>query len=103
MKYVDGQQRTGRFFFGAACGVVNHRAHFVELRCVGDRQADRLEARDLRDHLGEDRRDDVELAGPRIAIVRPYEVARAMRLPFGGHPVAGEKAAMLRWNIAHER
>ena len=98
MKYVDGEQRAGRFRFRAARGVANHRAHFVDLRGVGDGEADRLEARDLRDHLGVNRRDDLELAGPGVAVVRPREVTREMLLPLGGHPVSRKQTAMLSWN-----
>ena len=98
MKYVDGEQRPRRFRFRAARGVANHRAHFVDLRGVGDGQADRLEARDLRDHLGVNRRDDLELAGPGVAVVRPREVTREMLRPLGGHPVSRKQTAMLRWN-----
>ncbi len=95
MKDIDWEKRAGRFLFGAAGGVENHRAHFVDLFFIGDRQADVFEARHLRDHLGIDRRDDVELVGPGVAIMRPREVARDVRRPFGGHPIGREKPAML--------
>ena len=32
MKYVDREERAGRFLFGAAGGVANHRAHLLDLR-----------------------------------------------------------------------
>ena len=101
MKYVDRQDRAGRFLFRAAGGIVNHRAHLLNLFFIGDREADGLEARYLRDHVRVDRRDYVELVGPGVAIMRPREVAREMLPPLRGHPVAREQAAMLRWDIGH--
>ena len=85
----------------AAGGLANHRTHVIQPLLVGDHQAHWLEACDLRDHLGVDRRHDIELAGPRVEIMWPCEVAREVRRPLGGHPVAREQAAMFRSNIGH--
>ena len=98
MKYIDSPNRRAVAIALAAGGGANHRTHFIDLRFISvvDHQADGLESRDGRDHIRIDRRDNVELAGPGVEIVRPCEVTGEMRRPFRRHPVGREQAAMLR-------
>ena len=96
MKNIDRPQCTGRVLLGAAGGLEKCLAHLVDLFFVGDCEADGIEAGDFRNHVGIDRRDDVELAGPGVAIVRPCQEAPDVPRPFGRHPVAGQQSAMLR-------
>ena len=70
-------------------------AHGVELvgdpalhRPAADDDVDHLDAAQVADDLGVDPGDRRELAGPVVAVVRPGDPGRRVRLPFGGHAVA---------------
>ena len=53
---------------------------------VADHDVDRLGPAEQADDLGIHPRDGPELAGPILAVVRPGDPGRRVRLPFRGHP-----------------
>ncbi len=57
-------------------------------RAIADDDVDRLDAAQVPDDLGVDPGDRRELAGPVVAVVRPGDPGRRVRLPFGGHAIA---------------